>query len=100
MAAWPLARWVATSCGKRLGAQQRSVAGQDDDGRVVVEVVAGDGGHADHRGVAGAALDGLLDEGDVRPCRRLLLDLLGHSLGAVPDDDHRAVDVDLGRGRG
>ena len=42
-------------------------------------------------GVAGAALLGLLDERDVRPRRRELLDLLGDLLGAVADDDARCA---------
>ena len=50
-----------------------------------------------HRRVAGAALHGLLDEGDVGPAGRLLLHLLGHPLGAVPDDHDRAIDVDIGQ---
>ena len=49
----------------------------------------------DHRGVARAALHGLLDEGDVRPRRGLLLHLLGDPLGAVADDDDGALGVDL-----
>ena len=85
--------WCSVSC-----AEQRRVAGQHDDGRVVVEVVAGDRRHADHRCVAGAALHGLLDEGHVRPAGRLLLHLLGDPLGAVADDHDRAIDVDLGQG--
>ena len=42
-------------------------------------------------GVAGAALLGLLDEHDVGPRRGQLLDLLGDLLGAVADDDGRAL---------
>ena len=78
--------------GERLGPQQRRVAGEDDDGRVVVVVVvAGERGHPDRRGVAGAVLLDLLDEGDVRPRRRELLHLLGHLLGAVADDERGAI---------
>ena len=54
---------------ERLGLQQRGVAGEDDDGRVVVEVVAGERRHAMGGGVAGAALRRLLDEHDVGPRR-------------------------------
>ena len=79
---------------ERLGSQQRRVAGEHDDDRVVVVVVvAGERGHPDRRGVAGAVLLDLLDEGDVGPGRRQLLDLLGHLLGAVADDDDRALGV-------
>ena len=81
-----------------LGAQQRRIAGEHDDGRVVVEVVARDGRHPDHRRVTRAALHRLLDEGDVRPARRLLLHLLGHPLGTVADHHDGAVDVDVGQG--
>ena len=52
----------------------------------------------DHRGIAGAALHGLLDEGDMGPARRLLLHLLGDPLGAVPDHHDRAIDIDVGQG--
>jgi hypothetical protein len=80
---------------QRLGAQQRRVAGQDEHRRVVVQVVTGDGGHADHGCVAGAALDGLLDEADVGPRGRLFLHLLGDPFGAVTDHQHRALDVQV-----
>ena len=74
--------------GQRLGSQERRVAGEDDDDRVVVVVVvAGEGGHPDRRGVARAVLFDLLDEGDVRPRRRELLDLLGDLFGTVADDE-------------
>ena len=82
---------------QRVGAQQRCVAGKHDDRRVVIEVIAGNGGHTDHCRVAGAALHALLDERDVRPRRRLLLHLLGHPLCAMPDDHDGAVDVDADR---
>ena len=75
---------------QRLGAQQRCVARQHDDRRLVVVVVAAEGRHADRRGVAGAVLLDLLDEGDVGPAGRELLHLLGDLLGAVADDDDRA----------
>ena len=55
---------------ERLGPQQRRVAGQHDDDRIVVVVVTGERAHPDRGGVAGAALLGLLDEGDVGPGRR------------------------------
>ena len=75
---------------ERLRQQQGRVTGDDDDRRVVVEVVAGERRHADGRGVARAALGGLLDEHDVRPGRREVLDLLGDLLGAMTDDEGRA----------
>ena len=76
--------------GQRLGSQQRRVAGQDDDDRlVIVVVVAGEGGHPDRGGLARAVLFDLLDEGDVGPRRRELLDLLGHLLGTVTHDEGR-----------
>ena len=90
VAALPLATCVGDQLVERLGAQQRRVAGQHDDGRVVVEVVAGDRRHADQRRVAGAALHGLLDERDVGPRRADFLHLLGDPLGAVADDHDRA----------
>ena len=43
------------------------------------------------RGVAGAVLSDLLDEGDVGPTGCLLLHLLGDPFGAVADDDDRAL---------
>ena len=75
---------------ERLGREQRRVARHDDDDRIVVVVVTAERRHADRRGVAGAALLGLLGEGDVGPRRRGLLDVLGDLLGAVADDDDRA----------
>ena len=78
--------------GERLGPQQRGVAGEHDDDRVVVVVVvAGEGGHPDRRGVTGAVLFDLFDEGDVGPGRRELLDLLRHLLGAMADDEGRPL---------
>ena len=87
--------------GERLGSQQRRVAGEHDDGRlVVVVVVAGEGGHPDRRGVARAVLFDLFDEGDVRPRRRELLDLLGDLLGAVADDERGAFGPQAVRAHG
>ena len=60
----------------------------------VVVVVAGEGGHPDGRRVAGAVLLDLFDEGDVRPRRCELLDLLGHLLGTVADDERRAIGLE------
>jgi len=77
------------------GAQQWCVARQDDDRRVVVEVVARNGGHAHHGSVTGAALDGLLDEADIRPGGGLLLHLLGDPFGTMTDDQHRALDLNV-----
>ena len=72
---------------ERLGPQQRRVAGEHDDRRLVVEVVARDGRHPARRRVAGAALLELLDERDVRPRRGELGDLRGDLLGVMADDD-------------
>ena len=75
--------------GERLGPQQRGVAGEDEDVVFAVEVEAGPG-EADAGRVAGAALEALLDELDRDLGGELLLDRLGHRLGAVADDDHDA----------
>ena len=75
------------SAGQRLGPQQGDVAGDDD--QVVLEVgVVGEGGEGDADRVAGAALDGLLDELDRHVADELLLERLGDVLGGVADDDH------------
>ena len=74
---------------QRVGAQERCVAGQHEDRRLVVVVVAAERRHADRRGVAGAVLLDLLGEGDVGPTGRQLLHLLGDLFGAVADDDDR-----------
>ncbi len=79
---------------ERLGTQQRRVAGQHDDDRVVV-VVARQGAHADRGRIAGTTLFGLLDEHDVRPRRRQLEHLLGDELGAVADDHGGARRMEL-----
>ena len=91
MAALALPTWAATSSSSVSGRSSGVSPGQHEDGRVVVEVVAGEGRQPDGGGVAGAALRRLLDERDVGPRRRLLLDLLGHPFGAVADDDRRAL---------
>ena len=75
--------------------QERRVARQHHDGRVVVVVVATEGGHADRSGVAGAVLLVLFDERDVGPLGRSQLHLLGDLFGAVPDDDGGAVGVEV-----
>ena len=49
--------------------------------------------HADDHGVAGAALDALLDERDVQVSEALLLHPLGDAVGAVADDDDGARDL-------
>ena len=72
---------------ERLRAQQRGVAGEHDDRRLVVEVVARDRRHPARCGVTGAALFDLLDERDVRPRRGELGDLRRDLLGVVADDD-------------
>ena len=78
--------------GDRLGPQQRRVAGQHEDVAVVVEVVVGEAGEPDGDGVAGAALDVLLDELEAQ-AGAVLAELLGDPLGAVADDDHRPADL-------
>ena len=75
----------------RLGLQQWRVAREDHHGRLVVEIVAGEHRHAAGGGIAGATLRGLLDEHHVGPPRSQLVDLLGDLLGAVTDDEGRAV---------
>ncbi len=73
-----------------VGAQERCVARQHEDRRLVVVVVAAERRHADRRGVTGAVLSHLLGEGDVGPTGRELLHLLGDLFGAVADDDDRS----------
>jgi hypothetical protein len=80
--------------GEGLGPQQRCVAGDDEDGRGVVQVVVGERGHADHHRVARAPLDPLLHEGDVQARRAVGLDPLGDALRAVADHDDGALDVE------
>ena len=80
--------------GQRLVAEQRGVAGDDQDGRGVVQVVVDERGHADHHRVARAPLDALLHERDVQARRAVGLDPLGDALRAVPDHDHGALDVE------
>ena len=79
----------------RLLAEQRRVAGEHEHVEVVVEVVVGQAGQTDRDGVAGAALDGLLDEGEVQ-AGAVLGQLLGDPFGAVAD--HHDGPVDLRRG--
>ena len=75
------------------GPQQRRVAGQHEHvGVGVVELVVGKAVSADADGVAGAALDVLLDELE-RHLGRGVQELLGDPLGAVADDDDRAPDL-------
>ncbi len=80
---------------ERLGAQQRGVAGQHDDGRGVVEVVTRDGRHADGSRVTGAALGHLLDEREVGPRGRQLRHLGHHLVGAVADHERGRLRVQL-----
>ena len=96
VAALPLPMCVATSSSSVSARSSGVSPGSTMMVDVVVEVVAGNGGHPDHRGVAGAALHGLLDE-HVCPPRGLLLHLLGDPLGAVPDDDDRSRQIDFAR---
>ena len=71
---------------QRLGAEQRRVAGHDE--QVVLGVEVEDtGGERDAGGVAGAALHPLLDELDRELRRELLLQRLRHALGPVAYDD-------------
>ena len=80
--------------GEGLGPQERRVARDDQHGRGVVQVVVGEGRHADHHGVARAPLDPLLHEGDVEAGRAVGLDPLGDALRAVADHDDGALDVE------
>ena len=100
VAALPLAMWVATSSSSVSGLQQRCVARDHHDRRLLVVVVAVEGGHPDRGGVAGAVLLDLLDERDVRPRRCALLHLLGDLFGAVADDHGGAIGLQLLEGSG
>ena len=80
---------LAMSTGERrqgLGAQQRRVTGHDEQVVLGVEIEH-TGGERDAGGVAGAALDALLDELDGELGRELLLQRLRHALGSVTHDD-------------
>ena len=77
---------------ERLRPQERRVARDDEHGRVVVEVVAAERRHADHDGVAGAALHALLDEGDVQLGRAVGLHAFGDLLGTVAHHDNDPFD--------
>ncbi len=72
--------------------KERRIAGEHDDVAVVVVVESRE---PDAHGVAGAPLHVLLDEVDDEvTC--LVLQLLRHHLGTVPDDDDRLADLALG----
>ena len=65
---WPRCRWrrAASTSASRVSGRSSGVSpGSTTTVDVVVEVVVGQRGQADDHGVAGAALDVLLDEGDV-----------------------------------
>ena len=83
--------------GHRLGPQERRVAGDHEDVAVVLRlVVLGQTGEADGHRVARAPLDGLLDELERQP-RAVLGELLRDPLGAMPDDDHRPLELGSGQ---
>ncbi len=71
------------------GPQQRRVPRQDEQITVgQVELVVGESREADTHGIAGPSLHVLLDELE-QQVGLLLLELLGHPLGAVAHDDDR-----------
>ena len=72
---------------ERVGLEQGSVAGQDDDGGVVVVIVAVECRHADGCCIARTVLFELLDERHVGPGRRALGDLFRDGLSLVTDHD-------------
>ena len=80
---------------ERVGCEERRIAGDDHDDRVVVVVVTVEGGHSDRGGVAGAVLLDLLDEGDVRPVGSLLADSLADLVTAVSHDHDGAARMQL-----
>ena len=83
--------------GERLGSEQRRVGGEDEDVLGFVVLVVGEAGEPDGGGVAGAALDGLLDEFE-GPVAGILDEALRHLVGAVADHDRHPLDRAVGEG--
>ena len=80
---------------ERVGAKQRRVAGQNDDRGVVVVVVAIECGHTYGRCVASAVLFDLLDECNVGPARRPILNFGSDLFAHVANHDGGAVGLEL-----